>query len=63
MAGFESGARGSQDVASRRSVAGVPSGQETDRAEGAQEKKDMLGQHAVISSEADHSHSAMHLPG
>ena len=23
----------------------------------------MIGQHAVISSETDHSHSAMHLPG
>ena len=63
MAGFASGARESQDAASRRSVLGVPSGQETDRAEGAQEKKDMIGQHVVIPSETDHSHTAMQLPG
>ena len=63
MAGFASDARGSQDAVLRSGVVGVPSGQETDRAETAQEKKDMLGQHAVISSETDHSHSAMQLPG
>ena len=62
MAGFESGARGSQDVASRRGVVSEPSGQGTDRAEATKEPREIIDQHAVISSETDHS-IAMQLPG
>ncbi len=63
MTGYASGSRGIENVALRRSVVGVPSGQETDRAEATQEPKEIIEQHVVIPSETDHSHTAMQLPG
>lgn len=63
MAGFTSGAHGNRDTTLLRSVAGMPSGQEDDGAGASPEPKEIIVQHAVISSETDHSHSPMQLPG